>query len=238
MLLSRNSFHKATAELVGTFALVFAGCGSVMVAERFPGTMGHGSVPVVFGLVVAAMIYAVGHISGAHFNPAVTLGFAVARRFPLRHVLAYWVAQVLGAVMAMSLLWILLPAGASFGATVPMVPIAQAVAWEAVLTFFLMFVIIAVATDTRAVGTMAGAAIGATVMLCAFFGGPVTGASMNPARSLAPALFEGKLGVFWIYLLGPVVGAIVAAKLYEWIRCDVGTAEPGDAVAKDAKGCC
>jgi MIP family channel proteins len=237
MFLSKASLHKATAEGVGTFTLVFAGCGSVMVSERFSGSITPAAIPVVFGLAVAAMIYAVGHISGAHFNPAVTLAFAVARRLPMKEVVTYWAAQVAGAVLAMTLLWALLPAGSSYGATLPHVGVLQAVAWEAVLTFFLMFVIIAVATDTRAVGTMAGAAIGATVMLCAFVGGPVTGASMNPARSLAPALFEGGLPHLWIYAAGPAAGAIAAALLYEWIRCDVPRTAALDG-RKNAKDCC
>lgn len=229
--MSKNLLKKSIAELIGTFALVFAGCGAVMVAERFPGTLSAGAVPVIFGLVVAAMIYAVGHISGAHFNPAVTVAFAAARHFPFRSGLAYILAQIAGAFLAMTLLMLLLPAGESFGATVPQVPLLQSLGWEIVLSFFLMFVIIAVATDTRAEGTMAGAAIGATVMLCAFVGGPVTGASMNPARSLAPAVFEGELSVIWIYLLGPVIGTVTAALTYQSIRCE-------ETSAKEAKGCC
>ncbi|MBY0472632.1 MIP family channel protein [bacterium] len=221
---------KAVAEAIGTFALVFAGCGAVMVSERFPGSISGSAIPLVFGLAVAAMIYAVGHISGAHFNPAVTLAFVVARHFPKREVLSYWLAQFFGAVTAISLLYLLLPAGNTYGATIPVVPTLQALGWEIVLSFFLMFVIIAVATDTRAVGVMAGAAIGATVILCALVGGPVTGASMNPARTLAPAIFQGRLDVFWIYLVGPSVGTTLAAILYEWIRC-----EPQK---KNAKGCC
>lgn len=227
---SQALLHKSIAEAIGTFALVFAGCGSVMVAERFPGALAPSVIPVVFGLVVAAMIYAVGHLSGAHFNPAVTLAFAVARHFPRREVLAYWIAQFAGALVAIALLKFLLPAGESYGATVPAVAVGQAFAWEIVLSFFLMFVIVAVATDTRAEGTMAGAAIGATVMLCAFVGGPITGASMNPARSFAPALFEGTLDTFLIYLAAPPLGTVAAALLYDWIRC---TPEK-----KSAQGCC
>lgn len=211
-------FKKSIAELVGTFTLVFAGCGSVMVAERFPGSISLNAVPVIFGLAVAVMIYAVGHISGAHFNPAVTLAFAAARHFPKEEVLVYWLSQITGALGAIGLLTAILPPGKSFGATVPLVPVWQALTWEIVLTFFLMFVIVAVATDTRAEGTMAGAAVGSTVMLAAWVGGPVTGASMNPARSLAPALFAGRLDVMWIYILGPTMGAILAALLYESIR--------------------
>lgn len=211
--------HKAAAEAVGTFFLVFAGCGAVAVASRFPGSVAPGAIPIIFGLVVAAMIYAVGHISGAHFNPAVTLAFAAARHFPLRDVPAYWAAQFVGGLLALWLLQIGLPWGATFGATVPAVAPFSALIWETVLTFFLMFVIIAVATDTRAVGTMAGAAIGAAVTVAAYVGGPVTGASMNPARSLAPALFEGTGQSLWIYFLGPTLGAVLAAWFYEWMRC-------------------
>jgi len=211
-------WKKSLAEAIGTFALVFAGCGSIMVAERFPGNVPPSAIPVVFGLAVAVMIYAVGHISGAHFNPAVTLAFAVGRHFPLREVPAYWAAQCGGAVAASGLLTLLLPLGRAYGTTYSSVIPLQALAWEGVLTFFLMFVIMAVATDTRAEGTMAGAAIGGTVMLAAFVGGPVTGASMNPARSLAPALFQGQLGEMWIYILGPATGAVCAALLYNYLR--------------------
>ena len=225
------TLQKAVAEAIGTFTLVFAGCGSLMVLERFPGSIPPVAVPVIFGLAVAMMVYAVGHISGAHFNPAVTAAFAVARHFPAKQVLSYWLAQIGGALAAMELLFILLPPGHSFGATVPLIHPAKAVVWEAVLTFFLMFVIVAVATDTRAVGIMAGVAIGAAVMVGAFVGGAATGASMNPARSLAPALFEKRLDVFWIYLAGPMIGAILAAVFYEWIRCEPKKED-------NAKGCC
>lgn len=214
------TFRKAIAECVGVFFLVLLGCGSLMVSERFPGRIPPAAIPLVFGLVIAVMVYAVGHISGAHFNPAVTLAFAAARHFPSRHVIFYWIAQFLGGILAISALTILLPPGSTFGATVPSIPLAQAFCWEILLTFLLMFVIIAVATDTRAEGTMAGAAIGGTVMLDSFVGGPLTGASMNPARSLAPAIFEGRLDVFWIYLIGPVLGAVFAALLYERLRGD------------------
>lgn len=209
---------RSVAEAIGTFTLVFAGCGSLMVADRFPGALSPTVVPVIFGLAVAVMIYAVGHISGAHFNPAVTLGFAVARHFPPAQVAYYWTAQITGALTAIGSLTLLLPAGRVYGTTYSSVHPPQALAWEGILTFFLMFVIMAVATDTKAEGTMAGAAIGGTVMLGAFIGGPVTGASMNPARSLAPALFEGHWDGLWIYLVGPCLGAVLAAWLYEAIR--------------------
>jgi MIP family channel proteins len=213
-----QALKKPAAEAVGTFTMVFAGCGAVMVAERFPGSISHAGVSVIFGLAVAVMIYALGHISGAHFNPAVTLAFAAARHFPFGQVLAYWLAQFTGALAAIGVLKLILPPGQTYGATTPMVSNWQALAWETLLTFFLMFVIVAVATDTKAVGTMAGAAIGGTVMLAAWLGGPVSGASMNPARSLAPALFEGRLNVMWIYIVGPCLGAVLAALFYEAIR--------------------
>ena len=204
-----------------------------MIMSRLPGSLSPSSIPIIFGLSVAAMIYAIGHISGAHFNPAVTLAFVVVRHFPKREMLTYWSAQSLGAGFAIGILHLILPEGASYGATVPIVTHAQAFIWEVVLTFTLMFVIIAVATDTRAEGTMAGAAIGAAVMLSAFVGGPITGASMNPARSLAPAIAEGKLEVLWIYIMGPMCGSVMAALLYEWIRCD-----EKKEIKKEAKGCC
>lgn len=218
------------AEFIGTFTLVFVGCGSIVVANKFPGTVEPSMIPVVFGLTVASMIYSLGHISGAHFNPAVTLAFSLARHFPKRDVLFYWIAQVLAGIFAISILYFLFPDSEVFGATVPHISSTKAVVLEAVLTFFLMFTIIAVATDTRAVGTMAGAAIGAVVIFCALFGGPLTGASMNPARSIGPAIYEGQLSVLWIYLAGPFIGATVAAFTYESIRC--GHRQ------KDAKGNC
>ena len=226
--------RKVVAEAVGTFFIVFAGCGAMAVANRFPGSVAPGAVPVIFGLAVAAMIYAVGHISGAHFNPAVTLAFAAARHFPPREVPWYWTAQFFGAFTAIGLLAVVLPPGTDFGAPVPAVLGYQSVIWEAVLTFCLMFVIIAVATDTRAVGTMAGAAIGAAVTVGAFVGGPVTGAAMNPARALPPLLIEGHASSFWIYAVGPLLGALAAAYLYESIRCEVPEGRGGE----KAKGCC
>ena len=202
----------------------------MMVMERMPGAMSASSIPAVFGLVVACMVYAVGHISGAHFNPAVTFAFSVARHFPKREMPVYWFAQFGGAIMASFLLTLLLPPGVGFGATHLSIGLLRSLGVEIILSFFLMFVIIAVATDTRAEGTMAGVAIGGMVAVCAFLGGPLTGASMNPARSLGPALFEGGLGDLWIYFIGPFFGTTLAAVTYEWIRCHPDKS--------DAKGCC
>lgn len=221
---------KSMAEFIGTFALVFAGCGSIMVAERFQNSIPLFVIAPIFGLAVATMIYAVGHISGAHFNPAVTLAFAVSKHFPKREILAYWIAQFTGALVAVFLLWVILPSGVHFGETLPTVSVLSALTIEAILSFFLMFVIIAVATDTRAQGAMAGIAIGGTVMFCAWLGGPVTGASMNPARSLAPALFARDFSSLWIYFLGPAMGMILAGIVYNFIRCEESS--------KSSKGCC
>ena len=208
--------RSLVAEAIGTFALVFAGCGAIMV-DQTTHALGHVGVAISFGLVIMAMIYAVGHISGAHFNPAVTLGFAVTRRFPATRVPAYWAAQLAGALAAALVLRASLGDVAHVGATLPSGSDGQAFLWEGVLTFFLMFVIIAVATDVRAVGEAAAIAIGGTVGLDAMFGGPITGASMNPARSLGPAIAAGDYTSIWVYLAAPVLGAVLAAVMYGFI---------------------
>jgi MIP family channel proteins len=205
------------AELIGTFALVFAGAGAIMVDEKTH-ALGHVGVAIVFGLVIMVMIYAVGHISGAHFNPAVSFAFALTRHFSWTRLLGYWAAQVSGALIAAAILRGSLGDRAHVGATLPAGSQGQAFLWEAVLTFFLMFVIMGVATDTRAVGEAAAIAIGGTVGLDAMFGGPVTGASMNPARSLGPALVSGDLHALWLYIAAPLVGAAVGGLAYQYLR--------------------
>ncbi len=213
------------AEAIGTFALVFAGAGAIMVNEETD-ALGHVGIALTFGLVIMAMIYAVGHISGAHFNPAVSFAFALTRHFPWPRVVAYWVAQFSGAFAAALLLRASLGDIANVGATLPSGSDAQALLWETVLTFFLMFVIMAVATDTRAVGEAAALAIGGTVAMDALFGGPITGASMNPARSTGPAIATAELSDLWIYVVAPLVGGTLGALSYEVVR---GTKVPGDA---------
>jgi MIP family channel proteins len=205
------------AESIGTFALVFAGAGAIMV-DATTHALGHVGVAISFGLVIMVMIYAAGHVSGAHFNPAVSFAFALTRHFAWPRVAAYWAAQAAGALLAAALLRASLGDHAHVGATLPAGSQAQSFLWEIVLTFFLMFVIMAVATDTRAVGEAAAIAIGGTVGLDAMFGGPVSGASMNPARSLGPAVVSGDLHALWIYLAAPLVGAALGALAYQLIR--------------------
>lgn len=207
------------AEAVGAFGLVFAGCGAIMVDQLTGGRVTHVGVGLVFGLIIAAMIYATGHISGAHLNPAVTLGFTVSGRFPARRLPVYWAAQFAGAIAAALLLRWALGDVARLGATTPAIGgMTTSFVMEALLTFFLMFVIMAVATDDRAQGRAAALAIGATVGLEALFAGPVSGASMNPARSFGPALVAGIWTAQWLYLIAPAIGASVAAVFYEWLR--------------------
>jgi aquaporin NIP len=211
------------AEFVGTFALVFAGAGAIMVDAKTH-ALGHVGVAITFGLVIMAMIYAVGHVSGAHFNPAVTFAFALTRHFPWTRALGYWCAQLLAAIVAAALLRGSLGDLAHVGATLPSGSQGQSFLWELVLTFFLMFVIMAVATDTRAVGEAAAIAIGGTVGLDAMFGGPISGASMNPARSAGPAIVSGDLHALWLYIVAPVLGASLGALAYQLVRGEPASA--------------
>ncbi len=207
------------AEATGTFALVLAGCGAIIVDAQTQ-ALGTVGIAAVFGLIVGAMIYATGHLSGAHFNPAVTIAFAATGHFPWRRAPSYITAQIAGALLAAAVLRWSLGNVAELGSTHPS-SLVESPGWlliEFLLTATLMFVIASVATDGRAVGTMAGSAIGATVALDALWGGPLTGASMNPARSLGPALVSGDLAHLWGYLLAPVLGALAGAYLYEQIR--------------------
>jgi MIP family channel proteins len=210
--------RRMGAEFVGTFALVFAGAGAIVVDAREGGRITHVGVAATFGLVIMVMIYAVGHISGAHFNPGVTLAFAVTRHFPVRNVVPYWAAQFGAALLAAAALRALFGNAAQLGTTLPSGSEAQSFWLEVILTFGLMFVITSVATDTRAVGQAAAIAIGGTVGLEAMFGGPISGASMNTARSLGPALVSGELTSLWVYVLAPPVGAVLGALAYQVIR--------------------
>lgn len=220
--------HRLAAEFVGTFGLVFAGTGAIVVDAESGGGVGHVGIGLTFGLIVMVMIYAGGHVAGAHFNPAVTLAFAVGRHFPWRTVPRYWAAQLGGALLGSALLGILFGDAADLGATRPRGSAGQSLVLETVLTFFLMFVITAVATDTRAVGQAAAIAIGGTVGLEALFAGPISGASMNPARSLAPALVAWTWADQWLYVAGPLLGAVVGVLAYRFVR--------GEKIGEDGDG--
>lgn len=211
--------RRAAAEGIGAFALVFAGCGAIVTEAEHPGSLGVVGIALVFGLVVMAMVYATGHLSGAHLNPAVTLAFLLTRHLPRVDAAVYMAAQLGGALLAAAALAAVWPGEpAALGSTVPTVGAGSAIVYEALMSAFLMFVIMAVATDTRAVGAAAAIAIGATIGLDALFGGPITGASMNPARSLGPALVSGELGHLWIYLVGPPLGTVLGALAYQVVR--------------------
>ncbi len=216
---SLELWRRAAAEGLAAFALVFAGCGAIVADAANDGALGAVGVSLVFGLIIMVMIYATGHLSGAHINPAVTVAFTLTRHFPAKDAAAYVTAQLLGACAgALALLAVWPDQPASLGATVPSVGLGSALVYEVVLSAFLMFVIISVATDTRAVGPAAAIAIGGTVALDALFGGPVTGASMNPARSFGPALASGEWTDFWIYVVGPVLGAAAGGFAYQAVR--------------------
>jgi MIP family channel proteins len=196
---------------------VLAGCGAVMVNTQ-TGALGHIGVAFTFGMAILTMIAAVGHISGGHFNPAVTIAFAITRHLPWRDVLFYVIGQFIGAILAALTLRVLIGDVASLGTTLPSGTALQSFGVEILLTATLMFVIISVATDTRAVGAPAALAIGFTILLDALWGGPISGASMNPARSLGPALVSGVLTDQWVYLLAPIIGAALGGLLYQWLR--------------------
>ncbi len=206
------------AEAIGTFALVFCGTGAIVINEQTVGAVGHIGVAITFGAIVLAMIYTFGDVSGAHLNPAVTLGFLAAGRFAARQVAPYILAQLIGAFIASGTLKFLFPDNVHLGATLPAGPPMQSFILEVILTFLLMLVILQVAHGSKEVGTLAGIAIGSTVLLEAMFAGPICGASMNPARSLAPAVVSGDLSVVWIYLIAPMVGALAAALLWPLLR--------------------
>jgi aquaporin NIP len=214
-------WRRAAAEALAAFALVAAGCGAIVANTQYQGALGAVGISLTFGLVIMVMVYATGHLSGAHINPAVTIGFTLTRHFPPRDALAYVAAQLAGALAAALILLVLWPdKPADLGATVPTVAVGRAFLYELLLTAILMFVIMAVATDTRAVGSAAALAIGGTIALDALFGGPVTGASMNPARSFGPALVSGEWRDFWVYVAGPVTGSALGAFAYQLIRGD------------------
>lgn len=206
--------RKYYAEIIGTFALVFCGTGAIIINQEVAGSITHPGIAFTFGLVVMVMIYALGPISGAHLNPAVTLAFAVAKRFPAKQIMPYVISQAIGALLASSILKVLFVNNELLGSTLPHGSVLQSFVLEVILTFFLMLVIIHVATGSKEQGMFAGLAIGGTVLLEAMFAGPISGASMNPIRSFAPALLSGHLEHLWIYILAPVLGAILG--VFAW----------------------
>ena len=216
---------KLAAEFFGTFVLVFAGTGAIVIDGVSGGTVTHVGVALTFGLVVLAMIYTVGDVSGAHLNPAVTLGFFAAGRCGLGMVAGYIASQCLGATAASLLVHYLFPQSETLGITLPAGSAWQSFVLEAVLTFILMWVILSVSTGAKEKGITAGIAIGAVIGLEAMFAGPISGASMNPARSLGPALISMHFENLWIYLLAPILGACFAVAVCRLI-CPEGCCEP------------
>ena len=210
------------SEIIGTFALVFCGTGAMVINDFTGGTVTHVGVAITFGLIVMGMIYAFGDISGAHMNPAVTIGFAYAKKFPWKEVPAYVLAQLIGAFLASGILLYLFPESQTLGATLPGLSVLKVFIFEIILSFFLMVVIINVSTGSKEIGVVAGIAIGSVVLLEAMFAGPITGASMNPARSIAPAVVSGNIADLWIYIFAPIIGcvlAVVSCKLVKDEQC-------------------
>ena len=209
---------KYIAEFIGTFAMIFCGTGAMTVNEVTGGDVTHVGIGITWGLIVMAMIYAFGEISGAHFNPAVSIAFAYAKKFSWKEVPKYIFFQVAGAFAASLLLMWLFPKSELLGATIPTVDVWRAFVLELILTFFLMVVIINVSTGSKEVGMMAGIAIGSVVLLEALFAGPITNASMNPARSLAPNIVSGNIKGLWLYILAPIIGALLAVVSCKFVK--------------------
>ena len=215
----RKLSQKFTAEFIGTFCLVFAGTGAIVINDISNGVITHMGIAITFGLVVLAMIYAVGEISGAHLNPAVTFGFWASGRLPASDIPGYVVSQTGGAFLASAALKFLFPGHANLGATLPSGTAGQSFVLEIILTAILMFVILNVSTGAKEKGITAGIAVGAVIALEAMFAGPISGASMNPARSLAPAVVGGNLQHIWVYLAAPCLGALVAVLSCRSVQC-------------------
>ncbi len=212
------SYKKYIAEIIGTFAMVFCGTGAIIVNQQTNGVITHEGVACTWGLIVAAMIYALGNISGAHFNPAVTIGFWLAKAFPAKEILPYVLSQAIGAFVASIVLRILFPLNETLGASLPSGIVMQSFVLEIILTFFLMLVIMQVAQGSKEQGMFAGLAIGSVVLLEAMFAGPVCGASMNPMRSLAPAVISGHVEHLWVYLSAPFIGSALGVVLWKVMK--------------------
>jgi aquaporin Z len=227
-----HRFRKLAAECFGTFALVFAGTGAIVINDVSGGTVSHVGVALTFGLIVLAMIYALGDVSGCHLNPAVTLGFFAARRFEGRLVVPYLLSQILGALLASFTLRLMFPGHSTLGATLPAGDALQSFVLELILTLILMFVILSVSTGSKEKGILAGVAVGSVIALEALFAGPISGASMNPARSVAPAMVSLRLDSLWIYLTAPIIGACISIFACRCIQ------QPGCCCAEISKEAC
>lgn len=210
--------NKYIAELIGTFALVFCGTGAIVINQQSGGTVTHVGIAITFGFIVMAMIYALGEISGAHMNPAVTIAFTIAKRLQIKQVLPYIISQLIGATLASLIIHYLFPTNETLGATLPAGTEMQSFVLEFLLTFFLMLVIINVATGSKEQGMFAGLAIGSTVLLEAMFAGPVCGSSMNPARSFSPAIVSGHVEHLWLYIVAPIAGAAFAIPIFNLLH--------------------
>ncbi|HEY5463052.1 MAG TPA: aquaporin [Hanamia sp.] len=210
--------RKYVSELIGTFALVFCGTGAIIINQQTNGEVSHAGIAITFGFIVMAMIYALGNISGAHLNPAVTIAFTLAKKFQINQLFPYIISQLAGAILASIVLKYLFPTNETLGATLPAGTQLQSFILEFILTFFLMFVIINVATGSKEQGIVAGLAIGSTVLLEAMFAGPICGASMNPARSIAPALISGHMEHLWIYIVATITGAALAIPVWAFLN--------------------
>ncbi len=221
MLLKLNRLKMSKnylIEIIGTFFLVFVGCGSMVIDTEMGGAISHVGVAMCWGLIVMVLIYSIGDISGAHLNPAVTIGFWIAKRFSGKEIIPYLIAQLIGALAAAYGLKLLFPLNETLGASLPSGTWQQSFVFEVILTFLLMFVILNVSSGAKEKGIMAGAAIGATVGLEAMFAGPICGASMNPARSIGPALASGQTQHLWIYIVATILGAILAVFAFQFTR--------------------
>jgi aquaporin NIP len=210
--------QKSIAEIIGTFALVFCGTGAIIIDNLTKGGVTHVGVAITFGLVVMAMIYGLGDVSGAHLNPAVSIAFALAGRLPLKSLGIYLASEIVGAFLASLTLRLLFPTDELLGSTLPAGSAWQSFFLELLLTFFLMLVIMGVATGSKEQGLFAGIAIGSVILLEAMFAGPICGASMNPARSLAPAVVSGHLENLWVYLIAPIIGAALAIPIWKYLN--------------------
>ena len=213
-----NPFRNYLAELLGTFALVFCGTGAIIIDQQSGGAVTHVGIAITFGLIIMSMIYSLGNISGAHLNPAVSIAFTVSGRFPAKRLPGYIVSQLTGALLASFILKLLFVSSQFLGATIPSGTDMQSFILELILSFFLMLVIISVADGSKEQGMFAGLAIGAVVGLEAMFAGPLCGASMNPARSIAPAIASGHLEHLWIYILAPITGAALAVPVCNYLK--------------------